>query len=1102
MREYFLIKKLFLPLNHNIFISLLLQFCHMISKGPIEIDCKLNSINMNKNTVMKTNLITSVFRQAVAKGLHMACLLFALCSIHLSKAQNEPEPQQNPVQSSGQPTYTQQFDSVFRADPNRVPHGILYDRVFPFACLKQTDPCDTLDPFDIFQAWSEVERSAFTPIEGLSYSDMREQTKLMHLSNEIATIAVDVHIAAIDSTAFEDGRLIMTPDSVLYDAGLASPYITYHAQRLGLSKNELYSDIPYTIKFDETFILSNTDFSPDRLQIETPNGEIVVLTPGEQYTFNLLETLEGEWVLTLESDTDPTNICNTITMQSLGPYFPQPIGNCIEGERWIIESDIGFRGYDEKDYTNSLANAHVYYHLTPGNPCKIIKPVIILDGFDPGDRRNFRNIYQDALAYESNNSLENLGRDLRKQGYDVIILNFPVLGDQIALDGRSKIKLFNPDGSFTGKRVDRKGRDGGADYIERNAFLLVKLIQLVNAQLKLNNSTEQVVVVGPSMGGLISRYALAYMEKRDDEGDPNMKHNCRLWVSFDAPQQGANISAGTQYSLEFFSEDLGVERQKELYHHALRSVAARQMLVHSTPSKYGNDVFKAPFFRAWFKANQRKVGLAGSEGYPQNTRNVSLLNGSLSGTSNFTPAQFDVFIEASKAGVKAFKYVTRTSPPPGQTAKVFEFMKRNTVKILGVKLPWTKYEADPGKVTNSNPNLFQDNDQGSFYVNDENLSLEIIRSLKDQKVNDISVYYDNMDFTFINSFSALDINRTKYPNANANLQKIDLVCEGSTPFDAYFVPNQNQKHVFLDEANVDWVMKEIQKGRPGCRDICPEADNWSHAICNNSQTDFKLINLPQNSAYGIFWEVDDNIFNIKGSRTGAKISVAANKTGNQYKGFIRANIHFTCAPTKVFEKEVEIPSTNAEIKGEDFICEGNRQLYEMVSETRSFNHRWYFGDANGIYQHGTPYTNLPAPNNNAQPYDQKHFAEFGGDRTGVYTIYAEATNDCQETITSSKLVSIMPKQSCSRQKEFTTTESDVYVYPNPTQSSWILQLPLHNDIQITRYELFDQTGRKLQQVDSHTAFANINAKDLPNGIYVLNISLSNGKHIQKKLIKH
>lgn len=96
-------------------------------------------------------------------------------------------------------------------------------------------------------------------------------------------------------------------------------------------------------------------------------------------------------------------------------------------------------------------------------------------------------------------------------------------------------------------------RDGGADYMERNAFVLIKLIQQLNQELRVQNSTEKITLIGPSMGGLISRYALAYMEKRLAENPNDLQWqqqwdaNVKLWISFDAPHLGANIPIGDQW---------------------------------------------------------------------------------------------------------------------------------------------------------------------------------------------------------------------------------------------------------------------------------------------------------------------------------------------------------------------------------------------------------------------------------------------------------------------------------------------------------------------------------------------------------------------------
>src|SRR5690606_16835698 len=84
--------------------------------------------------------------------------------------------------------------------------------------------------------------------------------------------------------------------------------------------------------------------------------------------------------------------------------------------------------------------------------------------------------------------------------------------------------------------------DGGADYIERNALSLVTLIETINAQ---KVGSEKNVLIGPSMGGLITRYALKYMENN------NLDHDSRLWISVDSPHNGANVAMSVQYLVNY-----------------------------------------------------------------------------------------------------------------------------------------------------------------------------------------------------------------------------------------------------------------------------------------------------------------------------------------------------------------------------------------------------------------------------------------------------------------------------------------------------------------------------------------------------------------------
>jgi hypothetical protein len=88
------------------------------------------------------------------------------------------------------------------------------------------------------------------------------------------------------------------------------------------------------------------------------------------------------------------------------------------------------------------------------------------------------------MSYKKGNDDISLIDSLNITGYDVIVVNH----------------IVNPHNDI----------DGGSDYIERNAFTLISLMRHIKS---IQQGNEEAVVIGPSMGGLISRYAGIYGEK-------------------------------------------------------------------------------------------------------------------------------------------------------------------------------------------------------------------------------------------------------------------------------------------------------------------------------------------------------------------------------------------------------------------------------------------------------------------------------------------------------------------------------------------------------------------------------------------------------------
>ncbi|SEC74250.1 PGAP1-like protein [Maribacter dokdonensis] len=227
---------------------------------------------------------------------------------------------------------------------------------------------------------------------------------------------------------------------------------------------------------------------------------------------------------------------------------------------------------------------------------KIRKPLIVVEGLDTGILAASGRIGDsDYFTFESE-IINNAGSELRNLitcntaiDYDVIYVNW----------------------------------DNGTDYIQRNAYALQEVIKWVNAQKAANGSTTPNVVLGQSMGGIVARYALKDMENRGEQ------HKTSLYISHDAPHQGAHIPVGILYfgrhmvdqfiktpvgnlDIPVNSGTVGLSDLKEL----LDAPATKQLLINSVNSNFQVENNSA------FMTELRNLG------YPAQTRNIALSNAS------------------------------------------------------------------------------------------------------------------------------------------------------------------------------------------------------------------------------------------------------------------------------------------------------------------------------------------------------------------------------------------------------------------------------------------------------------------------------------------
>lgn len=382
-------------------------------------------------------------------------------------------------------------------------------------------------------------------------------------------------------------------------------------------------------------------------------------------------------------------------------------------------------------YAGAAGSGRGYVYLAPGHAA-IERPIVVVEGFDIDDSLGWDELY--ALLNQ-----ENLLESLRADGFDAVVLDFT----------------------------------SATDYLQRNAFVVAELVSQVEARIAPRTG---IVLIGASMGGLVSRYALAHLES---QGTP---HRVRTFISFDAPQTGANIPLGVQYWLDFFKEQ---SADAAFLLGRLDTPAARQMLVyhHTEPPAAGSDPLRA----AWL------ADLAAAGDYPAAPRLVAVANGSGSGqTQGFAPGEQIVSYVYDTLFIDIVGNVWAVADGP--VRDIFDGLIRiffvttgdRTVQVGGT-LP---YDNAPGGSRASMADM--DATQAPY--------------------GDIVALHPS--HCFIPTVSALGL----------ETQDLFYDIDGDpnlSPFDAVYFPATNQPHVTITPENAAWLRGEILAPVDATADVAP-----------------------------------------------------------------------------------------------------------------------------------------------------------------------------------------------------------------------------------------------------------------------------------------
>lgn len=651
-------------------------------------------------------------------------------------------------------------DKAYDLLKNKTTTNILYDRVFNLSKANTLDT-KTISATTFNQVYHEIQRADFS--QSLpQFERLKEEAQLGKATKQIPLSILITDFETIKNTAIENGDVYSNSESHFVLKPNVSNAFEKHS--LNMMSALVAKSTSSTFILKEDFVFNTTNRIIASIAVKTKNSNWKKInfdqpfqlslsasgkqTIGYQIAFSNGEVVEQSFEI--EIDNQPTAEINKNSLAV--------VPNAITA----ITATIGYQGFGETAAFLGQGEYELFLDTTTG---VLDKPIFLVDGFDPGDSRSVTVIYQ-SLNYGTG---QNLADDLRAQGFDIVILNFPVYT-------RANTTTIV---------------DGGVDFIQRNAFILVELINQINAQ-KVGN--EENVVIGPSMGGLISRYALRYMEMN------NLDHQTRLYISFDSPHLGANVPIGFQHLFNYMAYGpLGNAQIQPIVDGLIKSPAARQMLIdHFEGHLQAGSTFEfntasaslvptgSPNYRNAFQNELNTMG------FPVDVRNVSISNGAGNGTSNYTP-DFEVMnhtfnITASQRAIINLRY----TPAANQTNQVSRF-RGQTFLIFS----WfTIFES----LANSKAPTFTDGldtaPGGRFDMSGFQAGLGTDPLLTE--------FFDNLNadyFCFIPAWSSMAISNTN------NLYT--PTSTGTTPFVASSIPTVNENHVTVNAQNLAFMLNEI-----------------------------------------------------------------------------------------------------------------------------------------------------------------------------------------------------------------------------------------------------------------------------------------------------
>lgn len=986
--------------------------------------------------------------------------------------------------------YATQATNMFEPlDKNRIPHKVLLDYGFEYTNLKAFNGTLTdstvVDTPTLKHIYNTIFSSRVTSATTgfINPNNFDSNWKTNRTAGTITVSGLYYKYNAFINDAINLGKVNFVNNQFQdrFVSGVwQNPYQEFQAFAMAPAITK-YEELNFKVKIPSAIFYSNYQSLVQSIQIDFGNGAGYITVPFNQ-NITVNYTTEGvkiwKYKLSLTNGTSLLSQSKIEVTQGLStiPWGIASATATAMATTSVASSTIYSHNITAtKDYNGAFGTVKLTIDDT--NNDGIRKALIVAEGFDAGiilfpEMANGINTYSQFKnsTYYGGSELRSLIYDNNKQ-YDIIYVDW----------------------------------NNGVDFLQKNAFALEAVIAWVNS---VKIGTEKNVVLGQSMGGVIARYALADMEQS------SLDHKTRLFVSHDAPQQGANIPVSVQYMFRHltnlynrFSSPFGnqVIDVPFLENSILDQPATKQMLMNWV-NRFSNidNTISSNFYN---ELKGKGINPAVNSGYPVNCRNIALSNGAECGIT-----------QGFNAGDDLLSYNLSNKLPFLQNllvpfagflgAGVYQSLSFGAIGFVGLFPGSSRYNIE------FNAKSIPYGDGNQIYIGRisytkklfkifgwaPTITVNITNVQKTQPTGVLPIdnyaggRYDTTIFTagvtlpagiyirdrfnFIPTTSALDIGKG---NVSLNDSDYKMAYVGATPpvapknspfanfstdYEKYNPNASNKMHISFNTRNGEWLAKELN--------VAPITTNCSYMCANTQITGAHL--LCTSSTYTA---PSGGIFNNWTITQGASLVTL---TGNG-----TPNVTLTALPNASGAITLSLTM------GDDGAKCGNVTLTKTIwvgKPSFTFEYTYFepqpvkstlcaISDVSNLTLAQQGVTNVVYTTSN-----NEFISNWGGPYcvrgTNVFCVNATATNACGSTTL---------QYDCDFGR---IANNNIFkIYPNPSNDIVNIEIRDENNIPVKSAtvsgELFDMMGQSKSKVEIYNNKSTFSVKGLNKGIYVLKI---------------